>query len=244
MTHLTSFRTLTDPDEIAEEAVDARTEMERLFFAHEGRPAHKWRRYLEVYDRHFAPLRAAAAEAGRPLRMLEIGVANGGSLDLWRAYFGPEAVLFGVDLDPACAAFDGLSAQVRIGSQADPAFLARVVAEMGGLDLVLDDGSHQAAHQSASFRALFPLLNEGGLYMVEDLHTSYWDGWGGGVKRKGTFIELLKELMDEMHGWYAPMKTSLSGMRLDEAAFALHLYDSVAAIEKRRVAAPYSVFKR
>ena len=56
----------------------------------------------------------------RPVRLLEIGVFKGGSMHLWRKYFGLEAILFGIDIDPKCAQFDGRDAQVRIGSQDDP----------------------------------------------------------------------------------------------------------------------------
>ncbi len=83
--------------------------------------------------------------------MLEIGVSKGGSLALWRKALGDRATIFGIDIDPKCAEFDGKFAKVRIGSQADASFLKSVVDEMGGVDLVLDDGSHVASHQRASF---------------------------------------------------------------------------------------------
>ena len=98
--------------------------------------------------------------------MLEIGVAQGGSLALWRKFLGDEAVIFGIDIDPKCAAFDGSGGRVRIGSQDDPKFLRDVAAEMKGIDVVLDDGSHIGRHQRASFDVLFPLLSDGGIYIM------------------------------------------------------------------------------
>jgi hypothetical protein len=126
------------------------------------------------------------------VRFLEIGVSKGGSLDMWRSYFGPEAVIYGIDIDEACAQFDGRSAQVRIGSQDDPAFLASVVAEMGGVDVVLDDGSHDSRHIRASLDVLFPLLSEGGVYMMEDLHAAYWVSHSGGYRRPSSIMETVK----------------------------------------------------
>lgn len=216
--------------------------IETAFFGHKGRIVHKWHHYLPLYDRYFAPYRKGIETSGaqsrrRPLRMLEIGVSFGGSLELWRRYFGPEAVLFGIDINPACAAFDGEGGNViRIGSQADPAFLKRVVAEMGGVDVVLDDGSHQAAHQKASFETLFPLLETGGLYVVEDLHTAYWRDFGGGYASDQSFVATLKQLIDDMHHWYHKGGEQISAA----AGFvgALHLHDSIAFIEKTRVAPP------
>jgi len=90
----------------------------------------------------------------------------------------------------------GINCHARIGSQADPEFLASVVAEM---DIVIDDGSHVASHQLASFKALFPALSFGGVYICEDLHTAYWQDWDGGYKRHGTFVETIKDMIDNLH---------------------------------------------
>jgi hypothetical protein len=73
--------------------------LEVIFYSHEGRPAHKWHHYLEIYERHFEPLR----QQRQPLRILELGVSHGGSLQVWRKYFGAEACIVGIDIDPACA---------------------------------------------------------------------------------------------------------------------------------------------
>ena len=118
---------------------------------------------------------------------------------VWRKYFGPDALIFGIDIDQRCAVFDGHAGAVRIGSQDDPKFLNSIVKEMGGLDVVIDDGSHKAKHQLASFELLFPLLADGGIYICEDLHASYWPDYRGGYRRKGTFIEFSKQLIDDMH---------------------------------------------
>jgi len=142
--------------------------VEAQFFANRGRVIHKWLHYLAVYDRAFAPYRDKSPT------MLEIGVSLGGSLEMWRSYFGPAATIFGIDIDPECANRFEPPNQVRIGSQADADFLQRVVAEMGAPDIILDDGSHVSQHQVASFRALWPVLKAGGLYVIEDCHTAYW----------------------------------------------------------------------
>jgi hypothetical protein len=200
----------------------------RVFAEHEGRILHKWVHYLDVYERYFARYR------GQPLRMLELGVSQGGSLEMWRSYFGPEATIFGIDINPQSATCVDPPNQVRIGSQADPQFLKSVIDEMGRPDIILDDGSHVASHQAASFRALFPLLNEGGLYVIEDLHTSYWGGsFEGGYRRGGTAIELAKQLVDDMHHWYHGEAIALS-----TDVEAVHSHDSIVVIEKRGAKQP------
>lgn len=187
---------------------------------------HKWLHYFSIYDQLLGPY------VGTPLKMLEIGVSKGGSLDLWRRFFGPDAVIFGIDVDPACAAFDGGSAQVRIGSQDDPQFLRKVVGEMGGLDVVLDDGSHLASHQRASFDVLFPLLSEGGLYLIEDMHTAYWPGYEGGLRRRGTAIEFLKAKIDDMHAHYR--RLGINNTSSIPCIESIQFFDSIACVKKRQ----------
>jgi hypothetical protein len=204
-------------------------ELAQIFFGSKTRLVHKWLHYLDIYERHFARYR------GTPVRFLEIGVSKGGSLEMWRTYFGPEATIYGIDVDPACTAFATAGSQVRIGSQDDPAFLERVVGEMGAPDVVLDDGSHIGRHQKASFRALFPHVANGGLYLIEDLHTAYWAEYEGGWRRKGSGIELVKNLIDDQHAWYHRRRERLAAK---EDISAIHVYDSIVAIEKRRRGPP------
>lgn len=206
------------------------TVIEDMFWTHDGPIIDKWHHYLPLYEKYLTPWR------GRPVRMLEIGVSRGGSLKLWRDFLGPEAVIFGIDIDPDCARLNGEAGQVRIGSQASPAFLRKVVAEMGGVDIVLDDGSHVSAHMKASLDALFPLLSEGGLYIVEDIHACYWTSFGGGYRRSGSFIETAKTMIDDLHHWYHSQ-----GERIGATAGhlgAMHVYDSMIVLEKTAVAPP------
>lgn len=226
----------------AMESARAATELERLFWSHEGRLVHKWPHYLPIHQRYLEPFKPGFPTADgsrRPLRLLEIGVSHGGSLELWRKFLGPEALIFGVDIDPRCAALDRPDLPVRVGSQADPSFLATIVKEMGGLDVVIDDGSHIAQHQRASFDALFPLLSEGGLYVVEDTQTSYWRQWEGGFRRPGAFIELAKTLVDDMHAWYHG--SAVERPMAKSEVFAITFLDGIVVIEKRQRPKPVHV---
>lgn len=213
-----------------------RSELEEIFFAGDGRLVHKWVHYLEIYETHFARFRDT------PVRMLEIGVFQGGSLDMWRHYFGDRATLFGVDIDPKCAEKVTPPNQVRIGSQADPDFLRQVVEEMGGVDIVLDDGSHRGADQWTSYRTLFPLLAENGLYAIEDLQTSYWaEDYEGGFGKRDTGIGLIKSVIDEIHGWY---HEEAENTLARDWAYGVHAYDGIAVIEKRRKERPGHIMIR
>jgi hypothetical protein len=207
--------------------------IERAFFSHSGRVVHKWHHYLPLYDHYFESFRRRE----RPVRLLEIGVAEGGSLQLWRGYFGPKSVISGIDINPACGAFDGEDGnRVRIGSQADPKFLRDVVGQMGGVDIVIDDGSHENALTRASFDTLFPLLSDGGLYVVEDLHTSYWRNFGGGYYGHTGFLSVCKRLIDDIHHWYHPNGQMISAAR--DMVGGIHFHDSIVFIDKKPALRP------
>jgi hypothetical protein len=200
--------------------------MHRLFFENDGPLVHKWVHYLSIYDRHLSRFREM------PVRLLEIGIFRGGSMCLWRRYFGNAAVIFGIDIDPQCAEFNGKYGKVRIGSQANPEFLRNVVTEMGGVDIIIDDGSHNSLHQKVSFETLFPLLDANGVYICEDLHTSYWRGHHlGGYRRRSSFIETMKNVIDDLHADFHRRSSYVEGA--SRMIDGLHFYNSMIVVEKR-----------
>ena len=213
------------------EAAD--NDVARLIYDHKGRIVHKWLHYPGVYQKEFGDYR------GTDLTFLEIGIFKGGSLQLWRKFFGEKANIAGLDINPDCADYVDPPTRAFIGSQADPAFLRSVIEQIGTPDIILDDGSHVASHQLASFKTLFPLLKVGGLYVIEDLHTSYWAGfYEGGYRRSGTAIEFAKTIIDDMHAWYHNSGTRL----VDQTSVAsVRFYDSIVVIEKAEVPVPHHI---
>jgi cephalosporin hydroxylase len=158
-------------------------------------PIHKWHHYFDVYHDAFAPWR------GRPLTMLEIGVQNGGSLRMWQEYFGPAARIFGLDVDPSCAAHALPGGKVFIGDQADPAVMRQVLAEMGPPDIVLDDGGHTAAQQTVSFEILYPAMRVPGVYLVEDTHTAFWGGGFADHPEDKTIFDIAFGVCKRLQEW-------------------------------------------
>jgi hypothetical protein len=149
---------------------------------------------------------------------------------MWRRYFGPDAKIFGIDINPECKQYDGQAGNVRIGSQADTDFLRKVVAEMGGVDVVIDDGSHVASHQKASFDVLFPLIDPHGVYICEDTHTAYWTHFEGGHSRRNNFIEVAKKLIDDINAEFHTAHSSLK--EAHKSIKGIHFYNSMVVIEK------------
>ena len=162
--------------------------------------------------------------------MVEIGVAAGGSLQLWRRFLGEQIRLIGVDIDPNCAGFAEPGVEIMIGSQDDPDFLRRVAETASPIDIVIDDGSHVCSHQVRTMEALFPHVKAGGLYICEDLHTSYWEHFGGGMKREGSYIEYVKSLIDKLHHRYNGM--ALAEDDIARSIGSMTLGDSIAVFHK------------
>ena len=191
----------------------------------------KWQHYFPLYERHLAPYR------GRPVVMVEIGVYHGGSLAYFRDFLGPEARIVGVDINPRCAALAGDGIEIRIGSQEDRGFLRALAASLPPIDILLDDGGHTMRQQRVTFQELFPHVAPEGVYLCEDLHTAYWPEFGGGYRRRGSFAELAKGWVDDLHGWHgrggAPSVTDFT-----RTVRGVHFYDSMVVVEKAPMTAP------
>ena len=207
---------------------------------------HKWHHYFDIYERHFGRFR------DRPIKMLEIGVFRGGSLRMWKQYFHPDSTIVGIDIDKSCAAHEiaDQNVFVRIGSQADPNFLAEVNGEFGPFDIILDDGSHKTHHQIISFGALFrDALKDDGCYMVEDCHTNYWIKH---VDSPETFIDVSKQMVDMIHEPYfdrgetnfrdghpdavSELEQSYLSANLD----GIYFHDSIVVFDKKKRSLPKS----
>jgi hypothetical protein len=151
---------------------------------------------------------------------------------MWKQYFGPLATIIGIDIRPECAAFEEDQINIRVGDQSDPAFLRSVVEEFGIPDVVLDDGSHIMNHIKASFDYLYPLMRSGSVYLVEDLHTAYWDEFGGGVGREGSFIEFCKDMIDQLNAEHT--RGQIQESEFSRNTISMHFYDSIVVFEKGR----------
>ena len=199
------------------------------FLNNKHRTINKWKHYFPAYEAHFGRF------INRPLTFLEIGCGRGGSAQMWKRYFGPHAQIVGIDVNPECKEFEEDQIAIRIGSQSDLAFLESVLAEFGTPDIVLDDGSHQSSDVVDTFRFLYPRTSGHGVYMVEDLHTAYWEEYGGGLRREGTFIELSKRLIDELNADWT--RDALAPTDFTRSTLSMHLYDSLIAFERGRLPA-------
>ena len=92
--------------------------------------------------------------------------------------------------------------------------------------------------QIATFEVLFPSVDKNGVYLCEDMHTSYWKDWGGGYKKRGTFVEYSKDFIDYINAWHSHAPLQLRVSDFTKSVHSLHYYDSVLVIEKRPMEKP------
>lgn len=193
-----------------------------------GRLINKWLHYFDVYHRHFQRFR------GKPITLVEIGVYHGGSLQMWRDYFGPQARIIGVDIEDRSRQLAEPGIEIMIGNQADRNFLRNLRQQVPKIDVLIDDGGHEMYQQMVTFEEMYLGVAADGVYLIEDLHTSYWKEYGGGYRHPYSFIEFGKMLIDQLNAWHSRDAHSFAPTPFTESADSLHFYDSILVIEKRK----------
>ncbi len=204
-------------------------DLEKFFFEKEHRIITKWLHYFEAYDRFFSKYR------GKNVSILEIGVYKGGSLQMWKNYFqgsGNEVKIYGIDIDANCKEFEEKDIQIFIGSQEDRNFLGEIKDKIGSVDILIDDGGHTMRQQIITLEELFDLVAEDGIYLCEDIHTSYMEQYGGEYEGK-TFVEYSKKMIDDLHSQYSETD-KLVRNKYSEEVKAITYFDSMIFIEKKK----------
>lgn len=210
-----------------------RHSLRSLYDNHIGKASDKWEIYLEEYGRTFEEFRDS------PIRLLEIGIQNGGSLEIWSKYFSKATTLVGCDINSDCAqlSYTDPRACVIVGDANTPDTYAMITQKSAEFDIVIDDGSHLSRDIIKSFCLYFPHVADGGTYIAEDLHCSYWAPFEGGLFHPYSSISFFKLLADvinfEHWGVEAPDRVSLlSGiLSHNECDIALESLAQIRSVE-------------
>ena len=174
--------------------------------------------YFESYDHFFAQYR------NKNITFLEIGVLGGGSLFMWRNFFGKQARIIGIDLNPEAKKWESEGFEIFIGNQSDELFWDNFKKEVGSLDVVLDDGGHTYEQQIITTENLLPIINDGGIIVIEDTHTSYMPGFG---PTSMTFIDYVKNLIDSINMRFEKFKNTNSENRF----WSIEIVESMVAFK-------------
>ncbi|MFJ7744708.1 hypothetical protein [Peribacillus sp. NPDC097295] len=207
--------------------------LQDIFESNNGRLIHKWMHYFDIYERHFERF------IGKEINILEIGVSHGGSLQMWKDYFGDKATIYGIDVEPACKSFEGDQIKIIIGDQGNRDFWKTIKPSLPKFDIIIDDGGHHMSQQKVTFEEMYPELSPHGVYLIEDLHTSYWEEYGGGHGVPNNFIEYSKKMIDDLNAWYS-REPQFSVNEFTTSVWSISYYDSILVIEKRPKEQPSS----
>jgi hypothetical protein len=182
--------------------------------------------YFRVYEDLFR------SYVGKSFTFVEVGVLNGGSLFMWREYFGPRARIIGVDLNPGAQKWTRNGFEIYIGSQSDAGFWRRFFTEVGTIDVLLDDGGHTNPQQIVTLHETLPHVNDGGMVVVEDVHTSYMREFGN--PSRYSFMNFAKAIVDDVNSRSSavPRTTGTYGRRVHAVSF----FESIVAfhVDSRR----------
>ncbi|GEO99014.1 CmcI family methyltransferase [Methylobacterium haplocladii] len=199
--------------------------LHKYFLSNGHKPLLKWIHYFDIYERHFERFRNKS-----PV-MLEIGVAHGGSVQMWKEYFGPGCKIVGVDINPDFKRHESENVEIFIGSQDEPNVIDAILQKYPRIDIVLDDGSHMMEHMTNTFNLLFHRISPTGVYMVEDTHTCYWPEFGGGLDDPKSFLEICKHKIDDMNASYT--RNALPISDFTKSIHSMSFYDSIIVFEKK-----------
>lgn len=180
--------------------------------------------YFDVYDHLFSRF------IGKPITFIEIGVLSGGSLFMWREFFGPSARIIGVDLNPNAKKWEEHGFEIFVGSQSDPSFWKDTLAKIGPVDIILDDGGHTYRQQVQTFVSCVGNIKDNGLLVVEDTHTSYMKGFG---PSRYSFVEFSKKIIDLQNMRFGGFASEIRG----QSTWSISFYESFVAfhIDRQKV---------
>ena len=166
------------------------------FSAHtEGPGLWKWLHYFDIYHCHMQKF------IGKEVHVLEVGIYSGGSLGMWKHYFGERCHIYGIDIEPACKSYEAEGIDVFIGDQSDRNFWKKIREQVPKVDVVIDDGSHDADHQRITLEEILPHIRPGGVYLCEDIGSRH-NWFGGYVSGLACHMNAAKKTVEEFD---APM---------------------------------------
>jgi hypothetical protein len=192
---------------------------------------YKWHHYFKIYERHFNRF------IGKNPIILEIGVADGGSLEMWNYYFDNECKIYGIDIDPKCLGIPkklgDTNIDIEIGDQESREFWREYLKDKPKFDIIIEDGGHGMKQQIVTYEELYDSVSDNGVYLCEDTHTSYCKEWIG--QSPITFIEYSKKFIDMIHFHHirdckSEVKDKYEKFR--KQTESIHYYDSIIVLEK------------
>jgi hypothetical protein len=175
--------------------------------------------YFHVYEKLLSPYK------GREITFVEVGVYNGGSLFMWRDFFGPKARIIGVEFNPDAKRWEEDGFEIHIGDQSDVNFWVDFYKKIGPIDVLLDDGGHSNEQQIVTVAESASHMNDGGVIIVEDTHTSYMAQFGN--PSKYSFMNYAFDVVHSINNRFPAVKSSDNSV--SPAVSSVGFYESIVS---------------
>lgn len=190
----------------------------------------KWQHYFEIYERHFNKFQNTYPT------ILEIGTNDGGGVEMFNYYFDGKCDIITFDINNRGKTLEEKYKNIKFlqGSQTDIDFLNIIKQQVLKYDIIIDDGGHSMEQQITAFKELYYHLSDNGVYLIEDVHTSYWPDYLGGVGKNNTFIEFTKKLIDKLNVWHWQEEFTSNDLLFCKNTDSIHYYDSIIVFERRK----------
>ena len=211
-----------NPKDLSKKSLEINSNL-RLFQIYKNlkRESLKCDTYFQVYEEMFSKY------VGKKITFVEIGVLQGGSLFMWREYFGKDARIIGIDLHPNAKELEKHGFEIYIGSQSDKNFWRNFYTKVGKIDILLDDGGHVNDQQIVTLSESVNNINDDGIIMTEDVHTSYFKKFGN--PSKYSYINYSKYLIDVVNSRFPETEIKKNNFR--NKIYSISFYESIVAIK-------------
>lgn len=198
--------------------------MKKLIKSFKNAPKYsiKWSNYFEIYENLFKKF------VNKKITFVEIGIGNGGSLFMWKKFFGKNARIIGIELNPDAKKLEKFGFEIFIGDQSDPFFWKKFYKKVGKIDVLLDDGGHKNIQQITSFMESYNNINQNGIIVVEDTHTSYMKKKGFKNPSNYSFINFCNLIIENLHRRNPSANKKLN--ILSKKIESIYFYDSIVSI--------------
>ena len=211
-----------NPKDLSKESLEINSNL-KLFQIYKNlkRESLKCDTYFQVYEEMFNKY------VGKKMTFVEVGVLQGGSLFMWREYFGKNARIIGIDLHPNAKELEKHGFEIYIGSQSDKNFWRNFYTKVGKIDILLDDGGHVNDQQIVTLSESVNNINDDGIIMTEDVHTSYFKKFGN--PSKYSYINYSKYLIDVVNSRFPETEIKKNNFR--NKIYSISFYESIVAIK-------------
>lgn len=188
----------------------------------------KWEKYFEVYEKLLSKYR------NKNITFVEIGIFNGGSLNIWKKFFGEGSKIIGIDINEKCKQFEDKknNIEIFIGNQSNEKFWDKFFNEVGKVDIILDDGGHTNLDQIVTLTKSIPNINDDGLLIVEDTHSSYLENYNSNLKY--SFINFSKNLVDNLNSNIDLKLITKPTYDLKKYIYSIEFFESIAVFKINR----------